>query len=436
MTGLITTLPVAPPAGEPEWLGALRREAAARLEASGFPGKKHERWRFTSVREVVETRFAATRGADLHGSEFYGAADQVSARLGGDGSLRVVLVDGQPTSSASATGVRVTSLAQALRDTPALLEPWLGRLAPREHFAALNAAMFEDGVLVHLEEGAVLDAPVHLAHFARAAGEPQAAYPRVLVIAEAGSQGTLIETFLTEDGEAKHLSNGVTEIAVGPGARLDHTRLLVGADRATHLAYVAVRQDRDSFYASRVVTLGGGLSRLDLDVRLQGAGAEALLEGAYHVDRSEHVDHQIVVDHAAPHGTSETRYRGLLDGRGHAVFNAEGVVRREGRGASVHQESRNLLLSDDATIDTKPHLEIETDDVRASHGSTIGAVDDQQLFYLRSRGIPEDEARDVLTFAFVSQLLERIPHEASARRASEAVLARLPSGARLRELSE
>jgi Fe-S cluster assembly protein SufD len=429
-TGLISTLPASPPGGEPELVSALRREATARLHEAGFPGKKHERWRFTSVREVVDTRFTVT--AD--DADVQDAVSQVNARLGADGTLRVVLVDGRPTSSASAPGVRVLGLAQALRETPALLEPVLGRLAPREHFAALNAAMFDDGVLVHLEEGAMLEAPVHLVHFARASSAPRAAYPRVAVVAGANSQGALIETFLTEESEAKHLTNGVTEVSVGPNARLDHTRLMLGAIRATNLAYLAVRQERDSFYASRVVTLGGGLSRLDLDVRLLGAGAEVLLDGAYHVDRSEHVDHQIMVEHAEAHGTSETRYRGLLDGKGHAVFNAEGLVRREGRGANVHQENRNLLLSDDAIVDTKPHLEIETDEVKASHGSTIGAVDDRQLFYLRSRGIPESEARDVLTFAFVREIIERIPHEATARRATDAVLARLPSGERVREL--
>lgn len=430
MTGLLSTLPAALPVGEPEWVGALRRDATARLHEKGFPGKKHEKWRFTSVRDVVDTAFVAAADADVHE-----AVSQVNARLGADGTLRVVLVDGRPTSSASVDGARITGLAQTLRERPALLEPVLGRLAPREHFAALNAAMFEDGVVVQIDEGVVLGAPIHLVHFARSSATPRAAYPRVVVLAGASSQAVLVETFLTEDGGARHLTNGVTEIAVGANARLDHTRLVLGADRAVNLGYLAVRQERDSSYASRVVTLGGGLSRLDVDVRLAGPGAEVRLDGAYHVDREEHVDHQIVVEHADAHGTSETRYRGLLDGKGHAVFNAEGLVRREGRGASVQQENRNLLLSDDATIDTKPHLEIETDEVKASHGSTIGAVDDQQLFYLRSRGIPEAEARDVLTFAFVREIIDRIPHEATARRASEAVLARLPSGERVKELS-
>src|SRR5690606_3322571 len=332
-------------------------------------------------------------------------------------------------------GVRVASLREALSGDAARLEPVLGRIAPAEPFAALNAAMFTDGVLVVLEAGASVEAPISLVHVALESAEPAAAYPRVVVIAEPGSRGALVETFLAQGG-AKHLTSAVAEVALAEGARLDHTRVVLGADRSYHVAHLAVRQARDSAYGSHVVTLGGALSRLELDVTLAGEGAEAVLEGVYHVDRREHVDHQVFVDHAAPHGSSRARYRGLLDGHGHAVVNVMGVVRKSAPGTSAHQENRNLLLSDDATIDTKPHLEIETDDVKASHGATIGAVDESALFYLRSRGVPEALARDVLTFAFVRELLERIPSAGAAARASEAVLARLPSGPRIRELFE
>lgn len=429
--GLISTLPERPAEGGPAWLATLRRDAAARLRAGGFPGKKHEKWRFTSVRDVVGTAFRPSARGDL---------DAVSAwagdRLGDDGTFRVVLADGVPMIAAGApNGVRVSSLRDALVRDAALLEPVLGKLAPAEHFAALNAAMFTDGVLVVIEPGAIVETPVSLVHVARASDAPAAAYPRVVVIAGDASQSTLIETFLSQEGE-RHLTNAVAEIAIGDGARLDHTRVVLGADRAFHLANLAVRQGQGSFYASRAVTLGGALSRLDLDVRLAGEGAETVLDGVYHVDRSEHVDHQVFVDHAAPHGSSTARYRGLLDGKGHAVVNVMGIVRKTAPGTSAHQENRNLLLSDDATIDTKPHLEIETDDVKASHGATIGAVDETSLFYLRSRGLPEVLARDVLTFAFVRELIERIPHGPTAARVSDAVLARLPSGERIRELFE
>ncbi len=332
-------------------------------------------------------------------------------------------------------GVRVRSLAEALREEPAALESVLGAIAPKEHFAALNAALFTDGLLLTIEPNAVVERPIHIVHVAPGGAAPTASYPRVVVVAERASQAVLIESFLATEHEGAQLTNAVAEVDVRDGARLDHARVLIGMPRSFHLAHLAARLGRDAFYASRVVTLGGALSRLELDAVLAGEGAEALLEGVYHVDGSEHVDHQVFADHAAPHTTSTTRYRGLLDGRGHAVFNAMGIVRSEAPGANVHQENRNLLLSDDATLDTKPHLEIETDDVKASHGATVGAVDDAQLFYLRARGIPEAQARDVLTFAFVRALLEHMPHEATAKRASEAVLGRLPSGEGIAELN-
>lgn len=428
--GLLSTLPERLEGG-PEWLVGLRRDAAARLREGGFPGKKHEKWRFTSVRDVVDTAFQRSTGGEPDGSAVTGWVD---ARLGEDTTFRVVLAGGAPIFAGRAPdGVRVVSLAEAIASDAALLEPVLGRLAPAEHFAALNAAMFTDGVLVVIEPGAAVETPISLVHVARASDAPSAAYPRVVVLAQPGSRATLVETFLSQEG-ATHLTNAVSEIVVGDDARLDHTRIVLGAERSFHLAHLAVRQERDSFYASRVLTLGGALSRLELDVRLAGEGAETVLDGVYHVDGTEHVDHQVFVDHAAPHGSSSARYRGLLDGKGHAVVNVMGVVRKSAPGTSAHQENRNLLLSDDATIDTKPHLEIETDDVKASHGATVGALDETALFYLRSRGLPEALARDVLTFAFVRELIARIPHAPTAERAGEAVLARLPSGEHIREL--
>ncbi len=428
--GLLSTLPERPREGGPAWLAELRRAAASRLREGGFPGKKHEKWRFTSVREVVGTAFRERAPGDPDAVRR--AAD---ALLGDDGAFRVVLADGSPLPAGEAPhGVRALPLREALAREGARLEPVLGKLAPAEHFAALNAAMFIDGLLVVIEAGAIVERPISIVHVASASDAPSAVYPRVVVIAERGSQATLIETFLTAPEGEEHLTNAVAEIALEDGARLDHTRIVLGAGRAFHLAHLAVRQGRDSAYGSHVLTLGGALSRLELEVTLAGEGAEAVLDGVYHVDGSEHVDHQVFVDHAAPHTSSQARYRGLLDGKGHAVVNVMGAVRKSAPGTSAHQENRNLLLSDDATIDTKPHLEIETDDVKASHGATIGAVDETALFYLRSRGVPEALAKDVLTFAFVRELIERIPHGPTAARASDAVLSRLPSGPRIREL--
>lgn len=424
--GLISRLAESPEAG-PAWLQGLRRAARERLEADGFPGKKHERWRFTSVRDVVQTPFAKQADGD--------ARAWVDERLGEDGTWRLVETDGVPeVEGEPPAGVRVRSLKAVLADEPAALEGVLGELARREHFAALNAALFDDGWVLEIDKDALVDRPLHLVHVATPGDRPRAAYPRLLVLAGEGSKATLVESFLTRDGAERHLTNAVAEVSIGRNAQLEHVRITTGTERALQLAYLSARLDRDARYASRVVTLGGALSRLELDVRFEGPGAEVSLDGAYHVDGADHVDHQITVDHVAGRCTSHVRYRGLLDGKGRAVFNAIGIVRPDAAGSAAHQENRNLLLSDDATVDTKPHLEIECDDVTASHGSTIGAIDEAQLFYLRSRGMPEEQARDVLTYAFVSAVLDEIGHAPVADRAREAILDRLPHGAAIREV--
>jgi len=428
--GLLSRVPESVPARGPEWLDELRRGAAERLREEGFPHKKTESWRFTSVKPVVSVPFEQPeRTPDDE------AAAWALDRVGDDGTARVVIVNGRPRLDAVdlPDGVTVSSLAEILSDHAASLEPVLGKLAPAQHFAALNAALFEDGVVVRIADRAVVDRPLHLVHVAQPGDVPTAAYPRIVVIAGESSQAQLVETWLARPG-AKHLTNTVSEIDLRDDARLDHVRAQEGIESAFHVANVAVRQGRDSNYASRVVTLGGALARLDLRVRMAGRGAECTLDGVYHVLDRDHVDHQTFIDHAEPECTSHESYRGILDDHGWAVFNGIIAVRRDAQHSNAHQENRNLLLSDDATVHTKPHLEIDADDVSCSHGATIGAIDEDQLFYLRTRGIEEDEARDILTFAFVRELLDRIPHEPVAHRLAERVLDRLPNGDAIREL--
>ncbi|MFK7991126.1 MAG: Fe-S cluster assembly protein SufD [Sandaracinaceae bacterium] len=429
-SGLLATLPSSLPNG-PAWLNTIREGAAATVREGGFPGKKHEAWRFTSVRDVVDRELTPVEG-DPEAAR--GLADRL---LSDDGAFRVVLANGRPEAIEGAPdGVTVRSLRSVLSESPGALEGALGTLARADHFAGLNAAMFEDGVVIEVAQGSAVETPIHLVYVATGSG---AAHPRVLIRAGENSHCTVVETFVDADaalGGDPHLSNVVTEVSLAQAARLEHVRVTMGSPRAMQIAQLAVSQGRDSFYASRVVALGGKLGRLDIDVRLEGRGAETQLDGVYHVSGTDHVDHQIRVVHANEQGSSHVRYRGLLDGRGHAVFNAMGIAERDAFGTSAHQENRNLLLSAEARVDTKPHLEIDTDDIVASHGSTVGSLDEKQAFYLRSRGIPAAEARDLLTFAFVQELLDRIPHAPTTRRCTEAVLARLPHGERMREVLE
>lgn len=418
--------------GGPGWLTELRRSAAVHLRDRGFPTKKTEAWRFTPVEPLARASLAP-RAEAPHSAH----ALEVASRLPDDDAWRLVVADGLPLlASAPATpaGVEVRSLAEVLEREPARVEAHLGKHAPREDFAALNAALFRDGVVVHVRAGVVVEQPLHLVHVGRATGEATASYPRVLVVLEERAQARLIETFLV-DGAAEHLTNVVGEVSLGENAHLGHLRVNHGAPRGLHTAALAVYQARGSVYGSQVVTLGGGLSRLDLRATLDGEGAECRLEGVYHATDREHVDHHTRIDHATPRCASSQVYRGILDGKGRAVFDGTVVVRRHAQHTEAHQENRNLLLSDDAAVNTKPHLEIDADDVKCSHGATIGSLDEAQMFYLTARGIGREQARALLTFAFVRELLERIPHEALRHALGHAVLARLPHGEAIRELA-
>jgi Fe-S cluster assembly protein SufD len=414
----------------PAWLTELRREAARKLHDEGFPNKKDEAWKFTPVAPVTDVDWQTTTDGDA------ASADWALEQIPEDGSFRIVLVNGAPQLSRAGTppsGIELITLAEALRSRSELVEPHLGHIAKREHFESLNAALFEDGLVLVVGKDAIVDRPIHLIHAAVPGAEPTAAYPRVLVVAEAGAEVSLIESFLVQEGQ-KHLNNAVMELNVGPNAKVDHTRITEGRDNGLQVATVAARQAKDSRYTSRVFTFGGALVRVDLDIELRGQGAECRLDGAYHVGGTDHVDHHTVIDHCEPRCSSDEVYRGILDGRGHAVFDGTILVRRDSQHTSAHQENRNLLLSDDARVNTKPHLRIDADDVQCSHGATIGALDEDPLYYLRARGIGYEQASAILTFAFIREVIDRVPQERVRRRLGESLLSRLPYGESIREL--
>lgn len=421
---LLQTLPEALPEGPP-WLFGLRRDAADKLRTEGFPTKKHEAWRFTSVKPITSVGFRPAEKGDASAQAF------VDAHLGEDGTCRVVIDNGRPLIDAVLTGapegVTVMSLSRLLAESPGTLEKVFGKLASKEPFSALNAALFEDGLVVNVSAGALVDKPIHLVFVGSPSAGPTAAYPRALVLAGKGSQVRLVETHLVRPGE-KHLTNAVTEVYLGANANVDHVRISEGAENGYQVAELVVHQDRDSVYTSHVVTLGGALFRLDLRAVLDGEGAECTLNGLFHAKGEEHVDHHTLVEHAKPRATSRERYRGVLDERGRGVFDGIVKVHVNAVQTVAHQENRNLLLSNDAGVHTKPHLEIENDDVKCSHGATIGSLDEKQLFYLRARGIDKDQARAILTFAFVRELLDKIPEEAIRERLCTLVLARMPQG--------
>ncbi len=445
--GLMATVPERPAAGGPAWLARLRTEAAERLRTGGFPTTKDEAWRFTSVRPIVSVPF---RAREAGGTE-EAALAALRARFADEGAFTVFVVDGVPRIEGEApAGLEVMGFEAASRAMGDTMEARFGHIAKAGAFVALNAALFRDALVVRARAGARVEEPVHVVHVTTKGDAPVASYPRVLVVAEDGSELSFVETFVVDAHEglpaspvqaagegpagAGILTNAVTEVAVGANASVDHVRILIGEGGSYHLGALAVRVERDARYVSRVVTLGGALSRLDLSVLLAGEGAECTLEGAYLTRDGEHVDHHTFIDHAQAHGTSRESYRGVLDGKSRAVFDGSIVVRRDAQKTNAHQENRNLLLSDDAVVNTKPHLEIDADDVKCSHGATVGSLDEDQLFYLRARGIDADTARAVLTFAFLRSVVDRIPEEAVRQRLADALVARLPGANALGEM--
>lgn len=397
---LLASLPSSFVSG-PAWLRALRERAAAALREKGLPTHKTEAWRFTPVRSVVDRGFSR-----------------------GEGS-RASLPSPLPE------GVEVRSLRQALETEPGLLQGKLSLGGAPEHFAALNTALFTDGLWIDVPAGRSVEAPLELAHLASTGAEPTVDYTRILITVGDGAELSLIEAY---EGEAAgKLTNSVVEIDLGRGARVDHVR--VHDDRGMQIGRVDVRQAADSRYRSTVVTLGGALLRFDTHCLLAAEGAECQLDGAYLVEGEDHVDHHTLVEHQAPRCRSGQTYRGIASGKGTAVFDGLVIVHRDAQQTEAHQENRNLLLSDGATVHTKPHLQIDADDVICTHGATVGSLDEDQLFYLRARGVPEELARAILTFAFVEAIVDRVDHPPTRGRLREALLARIPHGDDIREIT-
>lgn len=380
------------------WLEALRREARAQLAERGFPTRRDEDWRWTDVSGLVTT-WLEPAPPRLEIGAFPGGADGVSG----------------------IAGVRLESLREALERDPGGLEAALGQAleAKGDGFAALNGALFEDGALVEIEPGASPALPVWI-RLESDAGK--SAHPRCVIRAGAGSRAVLIEDHAGAGG----LQNAVTEVFLEPGAELEHVRLQRHSEDAHHVATLAVHQAADSRYSSWSLAWGARLGRVDLRVLLAGEGAECALYGLYLARGSQLLDHHTLIDHATPHTVSRELYKGILDGRARGVFRGRVHVRPHAQQISAEQTNRNLLLSDDAVANSKPQLEIYADEVRCSHGATIGQLPEQEIFYLRSRGITRAEARALLTYGFAREILEKLPSPALRRELEDLALAWLP----------
>jgi len=319
-------------------------------------------------------------------------------------------------------GVRVSSLARAIKSGTASVERHLGKIAPFEQhtFTALNTAFISDGTYIELAADTVVEQPIHLVFISEGDG---VSHPRNLIVAGRHSRATVIESYVSLR-DSGYFTNAVTEISLGEGARLDHYKLQRESEKAFHVGTVQIREARDSQLHSFSLAVGGSLARTNIYTSLDGDAATCTLNGLYLTDGTQHVDNQTSIEHIAPNCPSHELYKGVLDGRSHGVFNGKVYVHPEAQKTDGKQSNNNLLLSPSARVDTKPQLEIFADDVKCTHGATVGRLDDVAMFYLNSRGIGPETARMLLTYAFAADVLETIPLVRLREQLEKMVLAR------------
>ena len=386
------------------WLEKIRLDALARAQALNFPSERHDDWRFTDLSPLFQYGF---QPVDSFARLTLTDIEQYLI----PGAIRLVFVDGCYAAELSDlaqtdSGVTVASLADRLGDS--LVESNFGRYAPyqQDSFVALNTNFFEDGAWVHVARE--VTAPIHLLNVATRRESASAIYPRCMVVMESSSRATVVEDYVGLD-DGIYFSNAVTEVVLKEQAKLQHVRVQREEKNAFHIGHCSVVVGRDSNYAATSLAFGARLSRHALHVTQQGEGAEIRLDGLALVAGRQVADTHTLIDHAAPRGKSIQLHKCIADGSAHAVFSGKIIVHVGATGTDSAQSSRNLLLSDKAHIDTQPQLEIFNDDVSCKHGATIGQIDADALFFLKSRGLTEERARNLLTHAFAAEIIVKIP---------------------------
>lgn len=395
---------------EPDWLHGLRQDSFTHFCEVGFPTTHDEEWKYTRVTPIAQTAFElAPRGADA------GMTDYMRQFEFEDTScIQLVFVNGHYSHGLSRIrplprGAHVGNLLETLVTHPEWVEPCLGRYAtfPKRAFTALNTGFIHDGAMVRLCSGCEVEDLIHCIFVSTSPARPQISHPRNLILLGAHSRAGIVESYVGSSGHA-YFTNAVTEVVVGEGASLNHCKLQHESDRAFHVASLHIHQQGGSAVSSHSISLGAVLARHDVDVTLDAEGSQCVLNGLYMTAGQQHVDHHTRIHHCKPRCVSHELYKGILDGKSTGVFNGKILVKQDAQKTDARQTNQNLLLSDDAGINTKPQLEIFADDVKCTHGATVGQLDEDAVFYLRSRGIGEASARGLLTRAFASDIIQRI----------------------------
>jgi Fe-S cluster assembly protein SufD len=408
----------------PQWLRDLRETAFARFCAVGFPTTRDEDWRFTNVAPLARTPFRMARA----GSITFTVSDLVASRMEG-AAARLVFVNARfapqlSTWGALPEGVTVNSLRKEIVNHPEAVSEYLGRFLniERDSFCALNTAFAEDGAYVRVRRGVIVEEPIHLLFISSAVDAPSMTHPRNLIVVDDEGQASIVEEYATFGDEVPAFSNAATELVAGGNATVEHILIEREDTKTYNFSTLRIEQARNANVASHSLLLGGGLVRNNVHPVLAGEGGDCLINGLFIGSGRQHLDNYMLVEHASPHCSSRQFYNGILDDHAHGVFHGRIVVHKNAQKTDAKQTNRNLLLNDDAQIDTKPQLEIYADDVKCTHGATIGQIDEGALFYLLSRGIGEPEARRLLLEAFASECLDRIKPGA-ARSYAEVIVA-------------
>jgi Fe-S cluster assembly protein SufD len=405
----------------PAFVQQLRQTAVDRFVELGFPTTRDEEWRFTSVAPITKVPFRLAGLVDQRTDGW------LPSPLSSEPCL--VFVNGQwsrahSNVSSLPNGVILTGLAAALTTHPKQVEPYLAQYArfDEQPFVALNTAFLRDGAFLYIPRNTVVEKPIHLRFVS--GGDEVVSHPRCLVIAGSNSQVTILESYeeTAHGRRSNYFTNTVTEIVAEANAIIDHYKVQEESIKAFHVATLQIHQERDSNVTSHSIGLGGALVRNDVNVVLHAEGCECTLNGLYLADGEQHVDNHTRIDHAKPHCASHEMYKGILDGKARGVFNGKIYVHPDAQKTDAKQTNKTLLLSDDAMIDTKPQLEIYADDVKCTHGATIGQVAADAIFYLRSRGIGKDEARAMLTYAFANDIIGRVKIESIRSRLEQLLL--------------
>ncbi|MEX0950815.1 MAG: Fe-S cluster assembly protein SufD [Gammaproteobacteria bacterium] len=419
-------------------LNLLRKAAFQRFAEAGFPVPRQEAWKYTDLRALTKQSFVLKHDAAVSVEKIDGV------RFAQMDCHELVFINGRFHAELSRlgelpAGVRIQNLADC-PEPDALVKALNQSLVDvvDNSFTDLNGAFIDDGVWVNVPANTQLDKPIVVLYIDAAGTDSSTRmqHPRNLIQIEQGAQATLVESYIGLDDNAGNLTNAVTEIALADNARLDHYKIQQESLKGFHIGSIHVHQQRDSDYRSHSLALGASLSRTDISIRLLGENAATTLNGLYLAAGKQHVDHHTRIDHEVPHTRCEQNYRGVLNERARGVFNGKILIHQDAQKTDAQLSNANLLLSEHAQVDTKPELEIYADDVKASHGATVGQLDENALFYLRSRAIDETTARSLLTYAFASEVVQTIRLLPIRARLERIVLGKLPQTGQISEFAQ